>query len=116
VSPLSEQSETGDSPTTPSAGESECREYVIAHDEAFLIWERRASPSREAIRQAEDWVNAVKLLGPDMIPHSSRIVRGREERTSLFADVDLVVTYRVLESPPCTVGIVDVSSISERGG
>ena len=100
----------------PDPGEAECDEYAVAYEDVFLTWEQRDKPSKDAIHRAEGWLDAAKKFGPDTIPHTRHVVRGREERTSIFQDVGLIITYRVMESPPCTIGIVDVSSISERGG
>ena len=39
-------------------------------------------------------------------------MRGQEERTSLYRDVDLAIAFRVLERV-CTVAIIDVRTIED---
>jgi hypothetical protein len=77
------------------------------------FWAHRVKPSKGARDKADEWLQTVELMGPDMIPHVRRTVLGLEERTSIFSDVDLVISYRVAGYPSCTIGIIEVSSTTE---
>jgi hypothetical protein len=88
-----------------------CERYQVVHEECFVEWETRVKPSHEAVAAAEEWLKAVEQAGPEMVPHQTRMLRGREEYTSLFQEHDLVISFR--PEGDCVVGIIDVRSMSE---
>lgn len=55
----------------------------------------------------------MELLGPDMIPHSRRVVRGREEFTTTYREANLVISFQVLGYPECTIALVDARGLDE---
>jgi hypothetical protein len=85
----------------------------VANLDVLEVWLRNAP--RATLAKADEWLNAIELVGPDIIPHAKRMKRGREEYAAIFSDVDLVISYLVVESQ-CTVGIINVTSVAEYEG
>jgi hypothetical protein len=118
VKPSKEQGSQGKPQKGPSTRAStsttgECKQYKVSGIDAIENWAHRVKAPKEATDKADEWLLTIETMGPDMLPHSTRTVRGREEHTSEFPEADLVISYQVLGPPICTVGIVDARSLEE---
>lgn len=89
-----------------------CDRYKVTDDDLIAFWADRTKAPKEARDVADEWLAAVEI-SPDLVPHTKRTVGDREERTSVFPEADLVISYRVAHYPVCAVGIIDVKSMSE---
>jgi hypothetical protein len=118
VTPTSEQPKKGGSRKAPGPPENgsrseDCKQWTAAGYESFEHWIVRRNPPLAVQQHAWDWLRNINDLGPDFVPSYRKTIQGTEQELAVFWDMDLVISYTV-DRDTCSIGIVDVSSISEH--